>query len=363
MEHIHIDVRMARHTGIGRYLRGLICHLPHGILGHRYTLIGSKETSHYFPCHYDFVCVDVPIYSWSEQIALLRVTRHSDCLHSPHYNAPLLWKRKLIVTIHDLIHLHFPEQLPSRAAALYAQTMLPLIARKADAIIAVSQYTKDDLVKTLHVPPDKVFVVHHGIDPSFLSLNHSAAVFENPNPYFLYVGLLKTHKNVGVLLEAFKRLREKTGFNNLKLVLIGKPDAKQQMVCKWLRTIQENRFIALRSDVTDDELIQAYRGAAALVFPSRYEGFGFPLLEAMASQIPIIASNAASVPEILGERAGLYFDPDSVSELLARMEVILSKADLRKQLVLEGKKRLAQFGWAEASKRTQDVYESVLGSN
>jgi glycosyltransferase involved in cell wall biosynthesis len=274
--------------------------------------------------------------------------------------APLFRRKKLVVTIHDLIHLRFPNYLPSATALLYAKTFLPAVCRKADAIIAVSDYTKSDLVQMLGINPKKITVIHHGIDPVFIGREEQPKTEE---VYLLYVGLIKAHKNVGVLLDAFQKVKQSSEMESLKLELVGTVDHKQPMVRQWLERIKNDSSITLHSNISDNELKRLYRDAAALVFPSLYEGFGFPVLEAMASQTPVVASLATSIPEVAGADGALYFDPNSVSELTACLERILTSEELRNKLIRAGQKRLPLFDWDLAAQKTIQVYESVLGNN
>ena len=363
MQQIGIDVRMAEHSGIGRYIRGIVGALAIRTSRFQYSLIGSERVQKNFPGGFPFVATNTPIYSLSEQVSLPKMAHSADCLHIPHYNAPLFWKRKLVVTIHDLIHLHFSNHLASPLARLYAQTLLPVVCKRADAIIAVSEYTKKDLVESLRIDPNKITVIHHGIDSKFLRTNGGTKnAPETSKPYFLYVGLIKTHKNLGTLIEAFLAFKKKEILPKLELHLIGKPDLKQKIVRKWLERIKPEFDILLRDKISEEELISEYRNALALIFPSAYEGFGFPLLEAMASGTPIIAAHAASIPEIAGE-AALYFVPHSRSELENRMRQILNDATKRTELIAAGFNRLSLFDWKKAARETVNVYDSILSSN
>ncbi len=358
---IAIDVRMARHTGIGRYIRGFISKLSVAPPFWNYVLVGRSSTKTIFSPQIHFRSLNVPIYSVFEQVALPLVANSYDCLHIPHYNIPVAWPKKLVVTIHDLIHFEFSKDL-NPFAVYYAKFFLPLAVKRADAIIAVSESTKKDLVEKLNVKPEKITVIYHGIDPVFLQPEQSVKS-GNQDPYFLYVGLIKSHKNLGLLLKAFKEVKRKLGMDNLSLRIVGRPDPKQKIVGQWLRMIEDDRSIHLISRVPDQELKKIYANAIALVFPSLYEGFGFPLLEAMASRIPIIAANSTSIPEVLSEHAGLLFDPGSQSELESCMEKIIKNKNLRQTLIDEGQKRLTLFDWKAAAGKAEKVYESVLYSN
>ena len=356
---------MAHHTGIGRYIRGLLStpSLTETLHHWHCTLIGNNEAQKSFSKSFSFRHTNAKIYGLAEQIAIPLAARGLDCLHVPHYNAPLFWNRKLVITVHDLIHLRFPECLPLQAK-WYAQTMLKLVTRRADEIISVSESTKKDLVETLGVRPEKITVIHHGIEPKFLAQSHiNRSEVEPDNPYFLCVGLLKAHKNIGVLLKAFLKIKKRSAFPNLRLYLIGHPDTRQEIVRQWLNTTKSSSSIFLLENIGDEELMTLYQNAVALVFPSLCEGFGFPLLEAMASRIPIIASRIDSTLEIAGEGGGIYFDPNSADELENRMEQILTHPELRQQIVKENVKRLFRFDWKQTIEKTVQVYESAAGSD
>lgn len=355
MYRVGIDVRMARHTGIGRYVRGFVSALSH-TSPWRYILIGSSSFRNEFSGNFSYLRANVPIYSSSEQIVLPLVANACDCLHIPHYNAPALWPKKLVVTIHDLIHFEFSKDLNPLAVA-YAKFLLPLIVRRADAVISVSEHTKKDLIEKLKVKPEKITVIHHGVDPIFL--NEGLKDKGPQDPYFLYVGLIKSHKNLGVLLNAFIQLRNKKKLLNLRLKLVGHPDHKQKIVRQWMQIIAREPSIELTNHVSDEELRHLYMNATALIFPSLYEGFGFPLLEAMASRVPVIASNSTSIPEVLGN-AGLYFDPRSQVQLESRMEEILRDEKLRQAFIAKGVDRVRQFDWKVTAEKIEKVYESVL---
>ena len=358
MHHIGIDVRMARHTGIGRYIGGFVPALNHSRFDWQYHLFGKHELKQDFP-QWNFIRFDASVYGLSEQFQLPILAHFCDVLHVPHYNIPIFWNKKLVITIHDLIHLEFSKDLNPFASA-YSKMMLPLATKKANAIIAVSEKTKIDLIEKLNVPAQKITVIHHGIDPLFLSDHDSLPNKGMSDLYFLYVGLIKSHKNLGILLQAFTHLRKKLGLDNLKLRIVGKPDKKQKIVREWLYLVAGEPTISIESGLNDEELKSAYSNAVALIFPSLYEGFGFPLIEAMACKTPIIAARATSIPEVAGEEAALYFDPYSSSELENQMEKLMVDSELRKKLIEAGLKRAKSFNWKNSAEQTERVYESVI---
>lgn len=352
MKKIGVDIRMISYSGIGRYINGIVSHFS-SFRDHDYFLIGESSKP-----QFKNLRVSAPVYSLREQWFLSRLSSQIDCLHSPHYNAPLIWKRKLIVTIHDLIHIHFPEFSPSLAAKIYAKTIFPRVVRRADRIVAVSEFTKSDLIETFRVKPDKITVIYHGVDKALTKSGMKNNPSQEP-PYFLYVGLIKAHKNLGIMIEAFRRWK-KNKKSEARLKIIGRADMKQKIVRNWLREIEAEPDISWTGEVSEEALKMAYLNARALVFPSLYEGFGFPLIEAMASGIPILASRAASIPEVVGPQAALYFDPHLVTELEQCLDRIYGDETLRQSLIAEGQKRLPLFDWNRSARKTQEVYDSVF---
>ncbi len=355
MPRIGIDVRMAHHTGIGRYIRGFVSEL--GETSWSRSLIGKPDEQKVFPREKSFIPFGAPIYSLREQILLPFAARTCDALHVPHYTAPLMWSKKLIVTIHDLIHLEFSKDL-NPVAVRYAQFFLASAAKRSDAIITVSEHTKKDLIEKLNVKAEKITVIYHGVDPIFLKPESNSESAEK-HPYFLCVGLIKSHKNLGVALKAFIQVKKRLSMPDLRLRIVGRPDRKQKIVNEWLKLAATDSGIEFMNFVPDEELRKLYANSAALIFPSRYEGFGFPLLEAMASRTPVIASHSTSIPEVLGN-AGLYFDPDSQSELERLMEQILTKNNLRQELIKKGLSRLKLFSWQESAKKHVEIYGKVI---
>jgi glycosyltransferase involved in cell wall biosynthesis len=335
---------MSQWSGIGRYIRGLTFGLC------------QRNQFHYlfFESH------TIKPYGWKEQFAIPLKMYRSDCLHTPNFNAPYFWPKKLIVTFHDLILFHHPNHLSSLTKRTYAQVMLPLIARRADAIIAVSEFTKQDLVKSFRIDPKKITVVYHGVNRELLMADADHEVVQNAEPYFLYVGLIKAHKNVGVLLDAFQKLKRKYPDRNVALRLVGSLDRKQSVVRAWAQTIETDPNIHLHENVNDEQLKALYEQAIALAFPSLFEGFGFPVLEAMALGTPVLAARSSSIPEILGDDAGLYFDPHSSMELLNQMGNVLDNQNLRSELSNKGRLRSQSFTWQRSAQMTEQVYESVL---
>ncbi len=356
---VAIDVRMAAHTGIGRYIRGFVGALvPDDSI--QINLIGNRQSRTRFSGFPGYRCSDAKIYGFREQIDMLQAAKYAGCLHVPHFNIPVLWTKKLIVTIHDLIHLRFSQHLSNPLAYSYAKFMISRAVSKADAIIAVSEYGKKELVEMFWAKPEKITVIHHGIAPEFFQ--HAAgSTGQFRHPYFLYVGLIKAHKNTGLLIQAFQKLRDEKIIPNLKLRLIGRLDEKQKIVRNWKQMIISDPDIIHEPSVDETNLVNAYQNALAVVQPSFYEGFGFPIVEAMASGAPVIGANATSIPEVMGEGNGLRFDPNSKTDLVNQMRRIMTDPALRNELAGRGIERAKSFSWRTSAEKHMDVYRRVLG--
>jgi len=221
----------------------------------------------------------------------------------------------------------------------------------ADAIVCVSECTRNDVLEFYEVDPRRVFVIHSGIGLRASGKRPPATRPEGR--YLLFVSTIEPRKNLGVLLDAFERLRARGAYAG-ELVVVGKIGWKSEQIAPRLRAAGIRHLDYLQTD----ELAEVYRSAELFVFPSIYEGFGFPLLEAMSYGIPSIAARSSSLPEIGGE-AALYFDPRDSRELERTIERLLGDRALRDELASRGRKRAAQFRWEEAAAKTVEVLRRV----
>jgi glycosyltransferase involved in cell wall biosynthesis len=311
--------------------------------------------------------LNVPIYTLQEQLAIPRAAKGCDLLHIPHYNAPLLHRGPLLVSILDLIHISDPAYRQSFKSWIYARPMINLAARKAQHIVTLSEYSKAQIVERLGVPASKVTAIYCGVNGQFRCADRKEAytavsqALGIQDPYFLYVGNLKPHKNVSTLLKGFALLRERRDIRQ-KLLITGddarwKPALQEE--CAQLGIDGATLFVPY---VAQDLLPKLYAGADLLVMPSRVEGFGLPVLEAMASGTPVVCSRAASLPEVAGD-AALYFDPASAEELAEKIEKLLNSRDLQESLRAKGLERAKQFTWEESTRKHVELYQRLLGLN
>ena len=237
---------------------------------------------------------------------------HIDLFHAPHYVLPPLIHCRSVVTIHDCIHLMFPQYLPNRFAYAYAKAQLWTAAHRSDRILTVSETSKLDILRRFHVPADKVTVVYNAIDerlavpPDAEEFERVRARYQLKDPFALYVGNIKPHKNLERLIDAFHQLRQESAFESLKLVIIGDEISKYQGLRRAVHRHKLHKHVRFFGFVPLDTLSVLYRLASVFVFPSLYEGFGLPPLEAMYFGTPVVTSNVSSLPEVVGDAASWW---------------------------------------------------------
>jgi len=286
-----------------------------------------------------------------------------DLTHSP---TPLLLpsKGKNIVTVYDLFFMDQPH-IAVREARQDFRKKITGALQKADGIITISQFTKKRLLERFSLDPGKVKVIYLGLDRKFwLSgtqtvQNSAQTPFKLPSSFLLFVGALERRKNITALLKAFQAVR--SHHKGLHLVLAGRKGEDTENI---LRTIQELKiapWVKLTGYCTDDELRSLYHSASLFVFPSLHEGFGLPLIEAMACGLPVTASRTSAVSEI-GQNAVNYFDPDNPDDIAHCILTVLEDTALRKSLISTGKKRSAEFSWGKTAEETLRFYHKVMES-
>ena len=360
---VGLDIRMLQNSGIGTYLRGLLWGMEALGVNKDLALFGPKPAG----THPGDV-FSAPIYSIREQLQYPARVRQCRLWHAPHYNVPL-WKgkAKLVVTIHDIIHWIFRKQFLSPLQTAYAGFMLRKAVMFADQIIAVSHHTQKDLIEYFHAPEHKITVIHQGVDIACRELapGELAPAFEKvrlkykiPQDFFLYVGLIKPHKNVLMLTRLFRRLKEERKVR-ASLVLIGRKDKAYPFGYEALASLSSTNDIIYLPSIEPQELKIFYNQALALVHPSLYEGFGLTLLEAMGSGTPVLTTNSSSIPEVVDDAA---LRVDATDEIEMRNALIRLDQDalLRESLRVKGLERVKYFSWKETARKTAVVYEKAL---
>lgn len=290
-----------------------------------------------------------------------------DILHDPCGIAPFLFPTtsyKRVTTIHDAIPFIYPETQPLLTRAVF-QTLVRSSRFTADAVFTVSTSAANDLRQHLKIPHDKLFVTPLGIElPEKISSPEETQTLRQrlniTSPYFLYVGALHPRKNIGRTLEAFLSLRKRV--QNVQLVIVGPPSWGADAVLRQVTdSAKGDTGIVFTGFVSDDDLHTLYQGARSLVFPSLYEGFGLPALEAMAHGTPVITSNTSSLPEVVGE-AGLLVDPLSTTAIEEAMQHLLDDETLCNTLARRGLERAKLFSWESTAQKTLTAYQQILGT-
>lgn len=310
---------------------------------------------------------------WTHLRLGAEVTRHPpDLLFVPSHVLPLLHPRRSVVTVHDLGYRHFP-LAHRRLDRWYLDASTRFNARTAAHVLADSQVTKDDLVRAYGADPQRITVVYLGRDESLAPVTDGqrlAALQERlgiwdaagPRPYLLYVGTLQPRKNLVRLIDAFDRVRHSCSqrLPGLCLVLAGQRGWLSEDIFRRVEQLQLQEHVIFPGFVADEDLPALLSGALAFAFPSLYEGFGIPLLEAQACGAPVLASNTSSLPEVAGD-AALLVDPLNVDAIARGLERLLFDEALRQRLRLAGFANVRRFSWQRCAQETLAVLESCVG--
>ena len=365
---VAIDARKLHDFGIGTYIRNLLRQLARIDQHTEYVLLCREADlgiGGQLGANFRTVLEPSPNYSLREQIhvpwVLLR--ERPDVYHAPHYVLPAAVPCRSVVTIHDCIHLMFPQYLPNRAAHAYARATMWAAARRSDRILTVSEASKRDILHFFNVPPDKIVVVYNAIDEHFWVTPSREAVdrvrerYQLDHPFVLYVGNIKPHKNLVRLIEAFAELR-KSEDEDLKLLIIGDEISRLPALRRAVHQHKLHKHVRFLGYLSDDTLAILYRLASAFVFPSLYEGFGLPPLEAMASGTPVVTSNQSSMPEVTGDAAVLV-DPYDVDSIVEGMRRVLDDPACAAALGKKGQERARAFSWERSVEQIRQVYQDV----
>jgi len=373
---IAIDIRRVNEFGIGTYIWNLVRNLSEVDDQNEYLLAGSDRNFHELgPLRPNFsqLTQTDPAGSWREHVSfpLALGKRKPDVVHIPHHECPFMTPGRLVVTVHDCVHVKFPPENLSRIRRYELYWRTKRAVSNASQILAVSNSTRDDLMNIFDLDTNRISVIHNALDERFAAAGNgseSKTVLERyqlHDPFILYSGRIRPHKNIHRLIEAFavlkNELREDERYRNLKLIVIGDELSRHQYL----------RLTVVRSGVQQDvrffgfvpySILQGfYQSAVLFAFPSLYEGFGLPPLEAMASRTPVLASNTSSLPEVLGD-AALLVNPENVFEIARGMKSILMEDSLRARLVERGLKNISKFSWEAAARQVIAAYQRASAS-
>jgi glycosyltransferase involved in cell wall biosynthesis len=345
--------------GLGRYTSELITHLEQIDRKNEYVIFLRRENwDEYVPTH-----PNIRWYGIREQIVFpfILLREKLDLVHFPHFNVPVLYPKRFVMTVHDLILLHFPTTrattlgpLAFKIKFLFYRAIIAIALRRAKTVFAVSEYTKNEILAEFpFLKQNPPVVTTPACATTFRSLTTTAVASPVPAPYLLYVGNAYPHKNLDRLVEAFATFHKHRP--EFHLAIVGGGDAFHRRLQESARAKGYDHGVAFLGTVTDGELGALYDHATAYVFPSLYEGFGLPPLEAMCRGIPVASSDATCLPEILGD-AARYFDPMSVPDMVRAMDAIASDDALREELRRKGSERARRYDWDTTAKITLDHY-------
>ncbi len=376
MARIGIDARKAADFGIGRYIERLVAGLAGCDGDEKYALFGGEEalaicrTATGNDPRFTLVRQESLSYSLGEHFSLPRALRRAriDLYHSTHYvlpHGPL--PARVVTSVHDLIHLIFPQYLPSRAALIYARHFIRRAARRSDAVITGSVASRDDLLH--HVPAvdsQKVHVIPYGVDQRFRPAGAGETESDQEQlkqlglqcPYFLYVGNFKPHKNLAAVLEAYGQYQALVNTPH-RLVLVGRDLSSQDGLNRLGHRLPDPHRLLCLGYQPDQLLPLLYRGSELFLFPSLYEGFGLPPLEALACGTPVLASRGGALEEVLGPAAH-YCDPNDTSAMAQLLKQLTDDPETGKDASRRGPERALLFDWNETARRTLDLYRSLL---
>ena len=359
--------------GLGRYTEKLLEYFDKINPPHDFIVFLREENFDAFNPVYSekFKKVLAPFhwYSYGEQILFPRLIKSEkvDLMHFPHFNVPIFSRTPFVVTIHDLIITHYPTiKATTLGPVAYAlkqlgyHTVISHAIKKSRKIIAVSEFTKNDIIDSFKASPEKISVTYEAVDAplNLENIRSDEAVlnkFKIKQPYILYVGNAYPHKNIGGLIRAFKIIKDK----NLSLVLVGKEDYFYKRVKKEAEKEGALEGVNFTGFVSDEELAALYRNARLYCFPSFYEGFGLPPLEAMNYGVPVVSSDRSCLPEILNDAAE-YSNPDNLDQMAKILYDIASNESRRADLIKKGYEQVKKYSWEKCARETLRVYDEII---
>ncbi len=353
---VYFDARMVDHPGIGRYIR---CLLPHMAEDHDlniYLLGNRNKIKKFLGVEKNVIDFNYPICSPQEQIGFLKLKKiiSNGILHIPHYNIPVAARFNLVVTIHDIIHILYPEGAKTRFAHTYMKFMIKKALTLAKQVICVSNSTKDSIEKLFGTKFGNITVVYEGIDRIFSKINDSLYLktikekYSLPDKFILYVGSIRRHKNINGLLDSFEQFNKK--IPDVWLVIVGR--------YSQLISLSRQKVLYVGEVASDADLAAIYNLASCLFNLSSYEGFGLTILEAQACGLPVVCSDIPPHREIGGEGIAAVA-PSYIDQIYENLYNVLFDNDIRNTLISNGRENARKFDWQSAAKNTLEVYKKI----
>lgn len=349
---------MVHSSGIGTYISSLVPIVIHNMNDCYFYLLGDKKKLTSF-CEFSNVCLldcNSNIYTIKEQLELIKlIPRNTSLYWAPHYNIPIFYRGKLLVTVHDVFHLAMKQYVQGAARRFYANIMFKFVKNKAKKILTVSGFSRSELIKYLNCNQKDIIVTHNGVDRTWFNLNDSKSLFNKP--YLLYVGNVKPHKNLRNLIMGFELIKDKIPHN---LIIVGKKEGFLTADGSIVELAKRNKDrIIFTGFIEENSLKNLVHNADVFVFPSLYEGFGLPPLEAMACGTPVAVSDIPSLREVCGEWVS-YFDPNDIKSISTNIYNLITDDRKKKAMALYEKKRAAEFSWEKSAMLTEKVIRNLI---
>lgn len=372
---IILDLRIfgVEYGGLGRYNQKLLEYLMQIDKSNQYILLfKTRPDNLILPDNFKIKICNFHWYSFQEQLRLPFILKKlkPDLVHFPHFNVPLFYRGRFVLTIHDLIMTKYPSQKASTLNKLFFvikrwgyQITIKSAVRRAAKIIAVSKFTAQDIKNYFSPkasqPPlgsesrgrglaDKISVIYEGVSEA----RDPEEVSGLPDKFLFYVGNAYPHKNLAFLLTVFEEFKK--SHPDFYLILAGQTSYFYERLKK-----QAGSHVIFTGLLSDAQLAWYYQKATAYIFPSLYEGFGLPPLEAMSYHLPVLSSHSSCLPEVLGN-AALYFDPQNLQDCLDKLEQIINNKDLRQKLIIAGGTQIKKYDWQKMASATFEIYKNLL---
>jgi glycosyltransferase involved in cell wall biosynthesis len=374
--HIVIDARRMGDFGIGTYIRSLIWALSGIDHTNRYTIVcdpAGLGVLEGLPGNFYTAIYERNDHSALDHFAfpIFLSGLSPDLVHIPLNRVPLFMPRPYVVTIHDMTNLLYEEEASHIRMQLRRYRFRRGLLR-ASRVIAVSEATKRDVESILGVPSARIRRVYNAPDPGFFAKASKSGTpppeqilerYQINYPYLLYAGAIRRHKNIPRLVEAFTVVRDQLAghplYKDLRLVIIGDTISQYPSVRQAVIKSRVEHAVRFLGFVPFDTLRCFYESAAAFVFPSRYEGFGLPPLEAMACGTPVVASNVSSLPEVVGD-AAMQINPENVFDIARGIREVLLDEELRARMIRRGREQAARFSWSWTARQVLEIYKEVV---
>lgn len=361
---VGFDARMLDHPGIGRYIKNLLHNLLSLPEDNKFILYGEPQRlsdfKRYRNCsiHRD----SRPIYNLNEYLFHPFKRGELDIVHIPHFNIPFAKIERLIVTVHDLIYLNFPQLRPPWLKNIAIELVIKNAVNRASKIIAVSESTRKDILERFPRIKEKIEVIYEASESLFNKIEDREKLlrvrrkYSLPQEFILFVGSLKKHKNIERLIDAFSDLKKSKNIQE-ELVIVGRFRPREK---KILEKINSSGVFYL-GEVPSEDLAGIYNLASLLVLPSLYEGFGLPVLEAQSCGLPVVLSNIATLKEIAQDSA-VFVNPYKIDEIRDALYNVITNTELRNGLIIKGYRNRERFSWQETARKTLSVYREVYES-